>query len=305
MNYTGEKKLRGNLLLLKVKSQLDKWIEENHYTKELISVSPAFDQINEHLILSGEVLLKKQKNEIEKLLSENYKVVNNLKVISSPDYKNIRGWGKTIETLDVRKDKTSKKISTQITEDDNAFKILYADENESLIQLEDSTLGWIYNDKIKFLPPKNYWGKITCARKNEVMDVPSLDPLFKSAMEYLMTPYLLGGKSINGVDCSGLMQIIFKKAFKLILPKHALDQFKTGIRIPIKEIKPGDLIFARAKGKNIFHVGLIYKSKKNSPELFVIHAGLYDKKVVCVSLNEFYVKYIPAGARRIVATGKN
>lgn len=303
MNYPSEKKANDESLLLRINSQIDEWITEKHYTKELISVSPVFDQINKHLILNGEVLLEKQKNEIEKLLNAKYKVVNNLKVISSPDYKNIRGWGQVFETHDVRKDKTGKKISTQITKDDNAFRILYGDEYESLIQLEDSTLGWIYNNKIKILPSKNYWGKIICTCRNEVMNVPSLDPLFKIALKYLGIPYLPGGKSVNGVDCSGLMQIIFKKAFNLILPKHALDQFKNGIRIPIKEIIAGDLLFARAKGKNIFHVGLIYKY--NSSELSVIHAGLYDKKVVCVSLNEFNNKYTPAGARRIVVAGKN
>ncbi|MBI5417565.1 C40 family peptidase [Candidatus Poribacteria bacterium] len=327
-----------NESIVKIKKCINEWIEKNNYTTELISITFELNpQINK-LTLSGKVLLSKQKIEIENEFKKinNFYIINNLDVVSSPQYNGSFEWAHVKEKkVNVRRFKNQNDISTQITSSDNVFKIFYKDDKESLIQLEDLTLGWVYNYEIVTMKAEgrrlkaeekkgepDYWQNIIRPDKDKIIEVNSLHQLFLSAQKYLNTPYLLGGKSEDeGMDCSGFMQLIFKQAFNLILPKHALEQSHMGKRIALKDISSGDLIFARVKGKNIFHVGLVWevrswelgvgswesvvssqeeKIENQKKDINVIHASKHAKKVICESIDEFYKKYIPAGARRII-----
>jgi hypothetical protein len=84
---------------------------------------------------------------------------------------------------------------------------------------------------------------------------------------FLNSPYLWGGKSFLGIDCSGFTQIVFS-CFGLNIPRDAYQQAELGNQVDfISELKIGDLAFFENKDGKITHVGIIIENQK------IIHAS--------------------------------
>ena len=74
--------------------------------------------------------------------------------------------------------------------------------------------------------------------------------------KYLNAPYLWGGKTPFGIDCSGFVQQVYK-IVGYPLKRDSTEQAKQGIPVKYKERKAGDLAFFNNKKQNISHVGII------------------------------------------------
>ena len=92
------------------------------------------------------------------------------------------------------------------------------------------------------------------------------ESIVNCAKEFLNVPYLWGGKSFFGIDCSGFTQIIYK-IHGIKIPRDAYQQAEIGDALTfIEEAKPGDLAFFENKEGRIHHVGIILADQK------IIHA---------------------------------
>ena len=81
-------------------------------------------------------------------------------------------------------------------------------------------------------------------------------PILTDALQYLNAPYQWGGRTFSGIDCSGLVQILFK-THGLSLPRNSKDQACRGTEVKsFGEIRPGDLAFFENEDKVVTHVGL-------------------------------------------------
>jgi cell wall-associated NlpC family hydrolase len=72
------------------------------------------------------------------------------------------------------------------------------------------------------------------------------------AERYLGVPYVYGGASPSGFDCSGLVQYVHNLA-GISIPRVAVDQSKGGVAVSKANLKPGDLVFF---GSPVSHVGI-------------------------------------------------
>lgn len=86
------------------------------------------------------------------------------------------------------------------------------------------------------------------------------DLLLKRIDPFLNTPYLWGGRSVFGIDCSGFAQAIAKQ-FGKYLPRDAWQQAEVGELVEFGSHKPGDLAFFELNDK-VVHVGVITAEKE-------------------------------------------
>ena len=110
------------------------------------------------------------------------------------------------------------------------------------------------------------------------MDAPSEEPLttVDLAKSYENAPYLWGGKTPFGIDCSALMQLSFR-FFGINLPRDASQQVDMGMEIPFGEHQAGDLAFFLNADGRIHHVGLLLNTNE------IIHASGWVRTDVFMS----------------------
>ena len=86
------------------------------------------------------------------------------------------------------------------------------------------------------------------------------------ALNFLNAPYLWGGKSILGMDCSGLIQLVYS-LFEHNIPRDSGDQKKASKKIEFVNKRLGDLAFFKNKKGNVNHVGFVLDNNE------IIHAS--------------------------------
>jgi cell wall-associated NlpC family hydrolase len=80
--------------------------------------------------------------------------------------------------------------------------------------------------------------------------------IVKLALTFVGKPYVWGGASPTGFDCSGLVQYSYRTAAALTTPRIAQDQFSAARMIPAVRAVPGDLVFYHDNTGSVYHVGI-------------------------------------------------
>lgn len=118
-------------------------------------------------------------------------------------------------------------------------------------------------------------------------------PLYKTAVdeakECLGIPYMWGGTSLSGFDCSGLVQYIYKQ-IGISISRTTYTQVNEGVEVDKNNLRQGDLVFFKKNG-DIHHVGIYIGNDQ------YIHAPQTGEVVKISNLsdrNDYYT------ARRII-----
>ena len=108
------------------------------------------------------------------------------------------------------------------------------------------------------------------------------------AMQYLGVPYVWGGASPSGFDCSGLIMYVYAQV-GVSLPHHAASQYGMGTAVSRDQLRPGDLVFFNGLG----HAGIYIGGGQ------FIHAPHTGDVVKISSLSDSWYASTWVGARRI------
>jgi len=108
---------------------------------------------------------------------------------------------------------------------------------------------------------------------NCVFDGPaqrSVENLLSVLKAFEGVPYLWGGQTSWGADCSGFVQAVFR-IFGMEIPRDARQQVELGREISLEEVRAGHLAFFSLKGRNrAKHVGILFPQPGG--ELAMVHA---------------------------------
>ncbi len=129
----------------------------------------------------------------------------------------------------------------------DTLEVLRQEEKWSLVRLDyDGYEGWV--DNKQYLP---FDSAAALAERG-----------------FLGTPYLWGGRSRSGIDCSGLTQVCFK-AMDVWLPRDASQQFTCGVEVCPCDPRLDDLAFFQNDQGRIVHVGICLGDGR------IVHASGY------------------------------
>jgi len=111
------------------------------------------------------------------------------------------------------------------------------------------------------------------------------DEVMYKIIEYLNTPYLWGGTSKRGIDCSAFIQTIVYQSLGVALPRTSLEQSNVGEPVDKSDLKFGDLVFfdTMRKGR-VSHVGMYLGNG------YFAHSGSRTGVAVASLDDEFYTR---------------
>jgi len=141
--------------------------------------------------------------------------------------------------------------------------------HELMIRLKNKSEGILLSYGSELIPDKKNKTNTTIGSflmpEDVSIDKPNtsnrLNQIIQDCLLFLNVPYLWGGRSAFGIDCSGLIQIVFK-VNGIILTRDAADQAKMGTEVEFKNRKKGDLAYFKNSENKISHVGILLNDKE-------------------------------------------
>lgn len=120
---------------------------------------------------------------------------------------------------------------------------------------------------------------------------PKQDAVIATARKYMGVPYVWGGETPAGFDCSGFTQYVMKQN-GVTIPRTAAEQFAAGTPVAKDRLQVGDLVFFTTYKPGASHVGFYMGDGK------FIHASSGAAEVTISKLDEAYYTERYVGARR-------
>lgn len=115
----------------------------------------------------------------------------------------------------------------------------------------------------------------------------------KSAKSYTGVPYVWGGSSPGGFDCSGFTSFVFKRN-GFAIPRVSADQYNFGKWVNKNQLLPGDLVFFTTYKPGPSHVGIYLGNGQFA------HSSSGAGKITISSMSNPYYSQHYIGARRVI-----
>ena len=117
--------------------------------------------------------------------------------------------------------------------------------------------------------------------------------LYLEAADWIGAPYRGGGDSKKGTDCSGMVYQIYKKVYRIQVPRNSEELKDKSYKIAKRNLKEGDLVFfsSSRSRKKVAHVGIYLKNGR------FIHSSTSRGVIVSRLVEDYYSRHWISGGR--------
>ncbi|OMC84274.1 hypothetical protein BK128_16990 [Viridibacillus sp. FSL H7-0596] len=260
-------------LILQKNANVSLWNQSLSYYQKLNTLG----RIDTQALYGQEVkLIEKQKGWLKIAVIDQF---------SPKSMQGYRGWVPASHIITSKKDTSNcnivivkEKVANLYTSTKNRKKSLQISFN-TILPIIDETKRWYV---IQTPTGKNRYIKKSTAykyRNYSSIPNPTAKDIIKTGKEFLGLPYLWGGISAYGFDCSGFVYSIYKQ-HGILIPRDSSVQAVHGKPVSLKNLKPGDLLFfANNNGKGKIHHVAMYIGKGQ-----IIHSPNYNRSLEIQSL---------------------
>lgn len=142
-----------------------------------------------------------------------------------------------------------------------------------------------------------------CASKPDIAPLSSPGPgpmtvlerrIWDNVRDWQGAPYLWGGVTANGIDCSAFVQTIYRRTFGIDLPRTTAEQVHVGVPVAWDRVDAGDLVFFLSPDRSR-HVGIYLRNR------MFVHATKSGGGVKVSRLDDAHWRSIFWTARRILS----
>ena len=224
--------------------------------------------------------------------------------------------GEVQSSVPIRRSRSSQ--SPQLTLASAGTYIAVEDEQGDWygVLMADGSTGWINRASVRILDyqvvsngqlptqqsgwnteggsaPSGIGGPDIYPRSDRPYFTASSQAFLNEAYKYLGVPYVWGGNTYNGIDCSGFVKNVYD-ALGFPLPRLGSDQMAYGVPVPVEDLQPGDRLYftPRTERVGVHHTGLYVGNG------YFIHASSGSHRVRVSHLSESYYRKNFVCARR-------
>ena len=116
--------------------------------------------------------------------------------------------------------------------------------------------------------------------------------IITTGKKYIGVPYVWGGSTPNGFDCSGFVQYVFRQ-HGISLPRTSAQQYTVGTAVSKNALIPGDLVFFNTSGSGVSHLGIYIGNGE------FLHASTSKGVTISLLSNSYWAaRYM--GAKRVL-----
>jgi cell wall-associated NlpC family hydrolase len=148
------------------------------------------------------------------------------------------------------------------------------------VVMVDRSIGFIAKDNVDVL---DY--QISTPQENELSTSgPLAHSLVQTALQYLGVPYVWGGNTASGIDCSGLVKAVYASN-GMNLPRTAAEQSTLGFAVPLSDVsqwQPGDRMYFQCHHSYVDHAGMYIGNG------YFVHSSIGNQGVAVTRVDSAY-----------------